>query len=298
MKFGKLEHIEGIDFSLPANGEVTKQLFKQLEPNNGPKFYTGGTQFGRPEWIGEWFPAKTKSTDFLIHYQRMFNTIELNATHYRVFPHKTVKGWADKVNDEFRFCPKWPQTVSHRRRFQNSQDITDDFLASIFTLENKLGPCFIQLPPNFTAQKAEQLFHYLHDLPRDLRLTVEFRHESWFEAENQSFFEELLNLEVGACMSDTAGRRDAVHMQLTAPFVLMRFGGYELHPTDYARIDEWNERFKTWTDQGIKEVYVLLHQPDSIKTPETLIHWNQLINKQFNQQLPIPSRVSEQGSLF
>jgi len=298
MKFGKLPHVEGVDFSLPPDGSVTEQFFEKSAPVEHPEIYAGGTQFGRPEWVGDWFPAKTKSTDFLVYYQRMFNTIELNATHYRVFPYATVQGWANKVHDEFKFCPKWPQTITHRRRFKDSRDITDDFLASISALEQKMGPCFIQLPPNFTVDKAENLFHYLHDLPRDIQLTVEFRHPSWFQEGTETFFQELLELEIGACMSDTAGRRDALHMQLSAPFVLLRFGGYELHATDYERIHAWNSRLEQWFQKGIREVYILMHQPDSLKTPDTLVYWNQLLNKQFKQKLPIPQRQAEQGSLF
>ncbi len=294
MKFGKLNTPEGIDFAIPPDGPITNKLAE----GTSFKLYSGGTQFGRPEWVGNWFPEKTKQADFLIHYSKLFNTIELNATHYRIFPLNTVEGWSKKVGEDFRFCPKWPQSITHRRRFKNAQDITDDFLASISGLGQNLGPCFIQLPPNYTTQKADALFHYLHDLPRDFKVTVEFRHPSWFEKNAAMFYNELHVLNVGACMSDTAGRRDALHLQLSAPFVLLRFGGYELHTSDYARMTDWTERFVQWKSKGIEEIHLLMHQPDSLKTPETLAWWNTQLNERFGLKLPIPKPIVKQCSLF
>ena len=294
MKFGKLDTPNGVDFTLPPDGDVTDRL----PAGESFMIYSGGTQFGRPEWVGTWFPEKTKSADYLSQYAKLFNTIELNATHYRVFPYNTVEGWAKKVHDDFKFCPKWPQTITHRRRFKNAQDITDDFLASISALGQKLGPCFIQLPPNYTSGKADALFHYLHDLPGDLKVTIEFRHPSWFEKVEQKFFHALHELGVGACMSDTGGRRDALHMQLSAPFVLLRFGGYELHSTDYERMTDWTERFAQWKTKGVEEIHLLMHQPDSLKTPETLAWWNTQLNERLGLKMPIPAPVETQGSLF
>jgi hypothetical protein len=45
-------------------------------------------------------------------------------------------------------------------------------------------------------------------------------------------------------MSDTYGRRDCVHMELTTPEATIRFAGNNLAPSDYTRLDAWVERLK------------------------------------------------------
>tara|TARA_Y100000782_G_C10188536_1_gene268572 strand:- start:6692 stop:7594 length:903 start_codon:yes stop_codon:yes gene_type:complete len=300
MKFGKLEDIGEVDFTLPEDHPQTKALLQKLAAVDRSEFYIGGTQFGRKEWVGKWIPPKTKSTDYLDFTSRMFNTIELNATHYRIFPENTIRTWRDKVPEGFRFCPKWPQSISHRRRFKNHEDMSEDFLRSIFNFSEKLGPCFIQLPPNFTINQAENVIEYLNWLPRDLKVALEFRHESWFDGNEvaESVFYEMEKLGVATCMSDTAGRRDAVNMRLTADFFILRFGGYSLDPSDYKRMDDWVKRFKHWTQNGVKEIYIFMHQPESLVTPETNAYFAEQLNKTFNANLPIPMPIDNQGTLF
>ena len=76
-------------------------------------------------------------------------------------------------------------------------------------------------------------------------------------------------LGIGSVISDTALRRDAVHMRMTAPFLLLRFGGYEGHDSDRQRLTAWCDRIAAWRDQGLRSVDLLVHQPDSVHTPET-----------------------------
>lgn len=300
MKYGKLESIEGIDFSLPEDHPQTQQVLDKLVKSETPQFYIGGTQFGRKEWVGSYIPPKTKSTDYLDFTSRLFNTIELNATHYRIFPEETVAKWREKAAPNFKFCPKWPQSISHRRRFKNHEDMSEDFFTSISNFGEKLGPCFIQLPPNYSPKQADQLVEYLEWVPSDIKIAVEFRHPEWFDgnATAEAVFTAMEKLGVATCMSDTAGRRDAVNMRLTADFFIMRFGGYELHPSDFERMQSWAQRFKSWVDQGLKEVYIFMHQPDSLLTPETNAHFAQLLNEVCQANLPIAQRIDQQNSLF
>ena len=76
------------------------------------------------------------------------------------------------------------------------------------------------------------------------------------------------DLGMGAVISDTAGRRDALHMRVTAPFVLVRFGGYEGHASDEARLTQWAQRIAEWKDQGLR-IPPPRPPTDSIHTPIT-----------------------------
>ena len=84
--------------------------------------------------------------------------------------------------------------------------------------------------------------------------------------------EKLRELNVGAIITDTAGRRDVAHMHLTIPKIFIRFVGNSLHPTDYTRIDDWANRIKYWLDNGLKEVYFFMHMHDEAKSPELALY--------------------------
>jgi hypothetical protein len=72
------------------------------------------------------------------------------------------------------------------------------------------------------------------------------RHKDWFavEANRDNLFGLLQQLNIGTVMSDTYGRRDCVHMELTTPEATIRFAGNNLAPSDYTRLDAWVERLK------------------------------------------------------
>ena len=73
---------------------------------------------------------------------------------------------------------------------------------------------------------------YLGQWPREFEAAVEFRHPGWFEGgpEAERVWATMGELGIGSVISDTALRRDAVHMRMTAPFLLLRFGGTKATP--------------------------------------------------------------------
>jgi hypothetical protein len=94
MEFGRIPHIEKIDFSLPVDAVMTEQVLGQAAPDNlAPlRCYVGGTGWGQPNWIGKAYPGGTKPKDFLLQYARQFNSIELNALWQPVFILRGVPG--------------------------------------------------------------------------------------------------------------------------------------------------------------------------------------------------------------
>ena len=295
MKFGKLDSPEGVDFTLPTDHMITSQ-FKQ-KPVDTPSIYAGGTMWGIKDWKGTYFPEKTKIADFGAAYAKQFGTIELNATHYRIHPPTTIAKWREMTPEGFKFCPKWPQLITHYRRFNNSDGLTDEFLEAIMHFGDRLGTCFIQLPPNYTPKHEQKLLDYLATLPADIELAVEVRHADWF-SEPVQLWPFLLEKGIGAVISDTAGRRDAVHMALTAPHVIMRFGGYELHKTDEQRLSDWVDRLNDWKQQGMKSFHLLVHQPNSILTPETCQLFADLVGKKMGLSVKAPKLIEKPSSLF
>ena len=282
MKFGKLKSIDNIDFTLPPDAAATNLFFERKEKTpRKATVYVGCTGWSMKEWVGKTYPPKTKAKDFLHHYSRQFNTIEHNTTHYRIPDLTTIEKWRKESADDFRFCPKLPQTISHRNDLGVVSGNLLEFCDSIQGLQEKMGCCFMQLPPYFKPDKKVILERFLEVFPKHIPLAVEFRHENWFakSGEFESIMESLQRHQISTVITDVAGRRDVLHMGLTTDTAMIRFVGNDFHPTDYTRIDEWVERLATWIDKGVKNIYFFCHEPDNLLAPELCHYFSERIKK-------------------
>ncbi len=271
MEFGKLHDIANVNFNLPPDPPGNEAVLRSIN-NSGnrqqPTAYIGATGWAMPEWRGKVYPPKAKPAEFLYHYTRQFNTIELNTTHYRIPDAALVNKWYEEAAGDFRFCPKVLQRISHAADLGLNTALSAEFCASLSGLKEKLGPCFIQLPPYFRPERLEVLEAFLKTF--SLPLSVEVRHESWFD--NPLNFNKLFDLleryGVAPVITDVAGRRDVCHTRLTTGTVLVRFVGNNLHPTDYTRLDDWAARLEKWFDAGLEAVYFFTHEPDNLLAPD------------------------------
>lgn len=274
MKFGKLQDISKVDFSLPSNPIENDRLLATIERQATPKLYIGCTGWSMKEWVGKVYPEKTKNKDFLQHYARQFNTIELNATHYRIPNQETIQRWIAETPSDFRFCPKVPQSVSHSRDLGLESGNLHHFCDSIQQLEARLGCCFMQLPPYFGADRLAMLARFLQEFPKHIPLAIEVRHESWFQdkSSEKSLLELLKQHNTSAVITDVSGRRDVLHHRLSNSRTMIRFVGNDLHATDYTRIQAWVEQLKDWTTKGLSEIYFFPHEPDNILAPDLALY--------------------------
>lgn len=305
MKFGKLPDISSVDFSLPKDpGENASVLAKTKDVEAALAVYVGCTGWSMPEWVGKVYPPGTKTKGFLEAYGKQFNTIELNTTHYRIPTLELIQRWYQSTPADFKFCPKIPQTISHSRNLGLGGEQIPMFCEAVQGLEEKLGCCFMQLPPYFGVDRLEKLETFLSAWPSHIPLAIELRHESWFTEEESSrgLFELLERTDTATVLTDVAGRRDVLHMRLTKGVGMIRFVGNDLHPTDYERIDDWVSRLSLWRDQGLREMYIFTHEPDNLKAPELADYLVRLLKKEAAIQTRGPefyaSDQGEQMSLF
>lgn len=288
MEFGQVpaHTLDEVDFSLPPEladnrailaGSRRPEETRRLEET--PRVYLGCAKWGRKEWIGKVYPKGTKDAEFLEHYVRHYNSIELNATHYKIYSAAEIQRWADKARGRpFLFCPKIPQRISHYSSLVGMEDLTTAFLEGVLAFKDHLGPIFLQVSEQFGPSRKTALFDYLRSLPTDLSFFLEVRHGAWFAdpTERRALFHRLRDLNIGAVITDTAGRRDCAHMQLTVPKTFIRYVGNSLHPTDYTRIDAWVQRLRSWLDQGLEELYFFMHMHNEATSPELTVY---LVNK-------------------
>ncbi len=271
MKFGKLENIENVDFNLPRDNFINEQFFSTIKNKAGTStVYSGATSWINENWKGVIFPQKTKKADFLLHYSSQFNSIELNATHYRTPSDKSIISWKESTPKDFKFCPKILQAISHRNDMISNKTLVNEFIVQISKLEEKLGYCFIQLPPYFKYGNLPYLESFLKFWPQELGLAIELRDEEIHQ--NKFYFEKYIELltkhNCVPLITDVAGRRDLLHMVVNSNKVFIRWVGNGLHHTDYERIKQWTERIAFWTSKGVDTLYFMVHEPENEKTPE------------------------------
>ena len=295
MEFGRVAESElnSIDFSLPKEPAFNKTILKG-KPVKNPKVYIGCAKWGRTEWVGKIYPPKTKEKDFLSHYVEHYNSIELNATHYKIYGALGIGKWAAKAaGKDFLFCPKMYQGVTHRGSLKGKDFITNEFFRGIVAFEKYLGPIFVQVSDAFSPKRKDELFAYLKSLPADLQFFLEVRHPDWFgkDAIREELFSTLKELNIGAVITDTAGRRDCAHMYLTVPKVFIRYVGNSLHATDYTRIDVWVKRMKYWLDKGLEELYFFMHMHDEATSPELTVYLVDKINAVCGLNLTKPTFI-------
>ena len=281
MKFGKLQDISKVDFRLPPNPPENDVLLAKYKRTSVPKLYIGCTGWSMKDWVGKVYPEKTKAKDFLKSYAKQFNTIELNATHYRIPTPEMIQKWIAETPEDFRFCPKIPQSVSHSRDLGLESGNLQRFCEVIQQLEGRLGCCFMQMPPYFGKDRLGMLQRFLEQFPAHIPLAIELRHESWFakKSDAQGFFELLANKNISTVITDVAGRRDVLHHRLTNNCAMIRFVGNALHPTDYERIDAWVAQLKDWIAKGLSEIYFFPHEPDNILAPDLALYLKEQAGK-------------------
>ncbi len=304
MEFGKLPSLAGVDFSLPPDLPENLDFLKNLGASHSkPTIYLGATGYAMKDWVGKWYPPGTKSTEFLRQYGLQFNTIEHNTTHYAIPNLVTVERWKNEVPADFRYCPKLPQTISHASNLGLRSAQLREFCQNISALEEKLGCCFMQLPPHFSIQNWRILDAFLDDFPREIPLAIEVRHESFFEktAAADAFFQLLADAKTTVVITDVAGRRDVCHGRLTSEKTMVRFVGNDLHPTDFQRIEWWAERLKLWFGAGLREAYFFTHEPDNLLAPDLAKFAGEVFSEKMPEVLvrfPKPISMVVQGSLF
>ena len=300
MEFGRVsvEELDSIDFSLPAEPLENKKILNGKK-NKDAKVYIGCAKWGRLEWVGKIYPLKTKEKDFLQHYVHHYNCIELNATHYRIWGETGIRKWAEKAKGmDFKFCPKMYQGITHKGSLKGKEFLTNEFFRGIVGFENHLGPVFVQVSDTFSPKRKEELFTYLTSLPKDLQFFLEVRHPDWFakEKEREDMFSFLREHNMGAVITDTAGRRDCAHMRLTIPKTFIRYVGNSLHATDHTRIDVWIQRMKYWLDKGIDELYFFMHMHDEATSPELTVELVDKMNKECGLNLIKPKFIDSNAT--
>ncbi|MEW4924451.1 DUF72 domain-containing protein [Algibacter sp. 2305UL17-15] len=295
MKFGSVDNPQDIDFNLPQDHADTRRILDKVKDDNIPEIYVGCAKWNRADLKG-FYPRGTK--DELAYYSSQFNSIELNATFYRIFPAEQFATWYDKTPKGFKFFPKLNQEISHWKRLNETNEVVQHYLNNASSLKEKLGTIFLQMNTNFAPKDFDRVITFMENWPKEIPLAVEFRHTNWYndKAIAEDLYQLLETHNISNVIVDTAGRRDLMHMRLTNGTAFVRYVGAN-HPTDYSRLDDWVKRLKTWKDQGIKEIDFFIHQNIEKESPLLSAYFIKQLNSELGYSLTIPND-DDQQTLF
>ncbi len=132
---------------------------------------------------GVFYPTVLKTADWLSHFARFFDTVEVNNTFYQLPREETFEKWREAVPEGFKFALKASRFITQMKRLKEPEKTIPNFLKRVMLLGNRLGPVLFQLPPTMKSdiERLERTFDYLssQEIAPGLETAFEFRHPSW-----------------------------------------------------------------------------------------------------------------------
>jgi uncharacterized protein YecE (DUF72 family) len=138
----------------------------------------GTSGWSYPEWRGLVYPPRLGSGRWLQFYATLFDTVEVNASFYRLLKRPAVARWRRETPDDFLFALKGSRFITHMLKLTRPELALRRYFAPLAPLGAKAGPVVFQTPLAFTADAA-RLEAFLAALPPGRRYAFEFRHASW-----------------------------------------------------------------------------------------------------------------------
>jgi uncharacterized protein YecE (DUF72 family) len=189
------------------------------------------------------------SRKWLELYAQQFDTVEVNATFYRLPTRRSVARWSEQVPAAFCFAVKVSRYLTHVKRLTAVREGAARLLDRLEPLREsgKLGPLLWQLPETFTRDD-ERLARALDALPQGQRHCFEFRHPSWF---CEPVYQRLRQSGVALVIADHPKRGFQAH-ELTTRWTYIRFHmGRRGRGGNYSRaeLESWAAQLRAWSDR-------------------------------------------------
>jgi uncharacterized protein YecE (DUF72 family) len=197
-------------------------------------------------WRGPVYPPGLPARRWLEHYATLFDTVEVNATFYRLPRSSAVDNWVAQSPTGFLFAVKMSRYVTHVRRLRELAPSIELFRSQLAPLVRspKHGPVLWQFPESF-RRDDDRLGEALALLPPG-RHAFEFRHPTWFGDEVYAL---LRGRRAALVIGDHPKRPFQTH-ELTADWTYVRFHyGSRGRNGNYSdrELDEWAERIEGWS---------------------------------------------------
>jgi len=218
-----------------------------------PQFLVGTSGWNYPRWRGNFYPEKLPPRNFLSFYTQSFRSAEVNYSFYQLPTVATYENWFATAPDDFIFALKLSRFITHIKRLRDVKEPWREFLKGARSLKHKLGPILLQFPPNFHAndENRRRVDDFLRYASKDgVRLAMEFRHDSCFDAPMLSVLREHRAVLVIAHSS----RFPVPETMATGDFMYFRFHGpHEWCASSYSKpeLAQWAHSVGSFMERGL-----------------------------------------------
>lgn len=216
-----------------------------------PAFRIGCSGWNYKHWRGNFYPSELPIREWFTHYSRVFDTVEINNTFYKLPEPETFNAWRERAPEDFIYAIKASRFLTHLKRLREPEEAVSRLFERACHLRAHLGPVLYQLPGSFHIDLV-RLDDFLAVLPRTLgeinsepcdqpiRHAIEFRHPSWYVNETQAV---LRAHGAVMCLHDKHG--SAIVEPLDTPFLYLRFhgpSGRYFGRYEFKRLKSWATR--------------------------------------------------------
>lgn len=192
--------------------------------------YIGTSGWQYMHWKRVFYPEKLPQREWLPYYAERFRTVEVNNTFYNLPERSVFEHWAQASPSDFIFTLKMSRYLTHLKRLHDPAEPVQRFIERAEGLGQKCGPILLQLPPNYNAN-PQRLEETLRLFRPSIRVSVEFRNETWFTDETRMV---LQGHSVALCLADSPNRKQP--QWKTADWGFVRFHeGKGRHAPGYER---------------------------------------------------------------
>ena len=151
-----------------------------MERTTVSKIHVGCSGWVYKHWRGIFYPEGLPQKRWFERYAAEFDTVEINASFYRLPLASTFDKWHDQAPRGFRYAVKASRFLTHMKRLKDVEEPLDMFLDLAARLKSMLGPILYQLPPSL-HKDVPRLESFLKLLPHSHQHVFEFRHKSWYD---------------------------------------------------------------------------------------------------------------------
>jgi uncharacterized protein YecE (DUF72 family) len=217
--------------------------------------HIGCSGWNYKDWREAFYPKGVPQSRWLEHYATEFDTVEVNATFYRLPTRDTVANWVEQTPDGFRFAIKASRYLTHVKRLRELPRYFANFADRLEPLLHtpKMGPVLWQLPPTF-KRDDERLAAALEALPPG-RHAFEFREPDWFVPD---VYAALREHDVALVIGDHP-KWPFQARELTADWTYVRLHyGKRGRRGNYseAELETWKRRIAAWRRKAEVLVYL------------------------------------------
>jgi len=216
--------------------------------------HVGVSGFSYVSWKGRFYPEGMKSEEFLGHYSRHLNSVEINSSFYASPGAAMVKNWSAKTDEKFRFAFKAPRQITHILKLgKGSSEAAERLSETLDLLGPRRGPVLFQLPP-YSKLDLGLLDEFLTKTSEVKSRVFEFRHESWLQKPTYRLLDKH---GAGFCISETEDMEPAFEVTGGLAYFRLRKDSY-----DAKAIANWAEKIDK-AGRGLRECYVYLRHDET-----------------------------------